>query len=173
MSFIGGASPLNFSFAFALVVVAVYGFVFSRTRLGFYQKMAGGAAEVGRRAGVNMDRQTILAMFIAGGLAGLAGASPVLGFAFKTREGFAAGAGFVGVAVALLGRNSPLGIVLAALLFGLLAKGSLDLDLDTEKVSRDLAIVIQAFIVLAVASHRGLVDLMARVRSARGRRNAS
>jgi simple sugar transport system permease protein len=159
MSFIGGMSPLNWSFVISMACVLAYGFLFSRTRLGFYQKMAGGAPDVGRRAGISMDRQTILAMFIAGGIAGLAGASPVLGYAFKTREGFTAGAGFVGVAVALLGRNSPIGIILAALLFGVLTKGSLDLDLDTDKVSRDLAIVIQAFIVLAVASQKGLMDL--------------
>jgi simple sugar transport system permease protein len=152
MGFLGGLSPLNWSFVLALICVAIYGFIFAKTRLGFYQKMAGGAPDVGRRAGISMERQTLLAMFISGGIAGLAGASPVLGYSFKTREGFTSGAGFVGIAVALLGRNSPLGIILAAILFGLLTKGALDLDLDTEKVSRDLAIVIQAFIVLAVAS---------------------
>lgn len=164
MSFIGGMSPLNWSFVFAVVVVLVYGFIFARTRFGFYQKLAGGAAEVGRRAGINMDRQTILAMFMAGGLAGLAAISPVLGFAMKTREGFAANAGFVGIAVALLGRNSAIGIIVSALLFGVLTKGALDLDIDTERVSRDLATVIQALIVLAVASQAGLSSLLVRAK---------
>lgn len=159
MSMIGGTSPLNWSFVLALVIIAVYGFIFAKTRLGFYQKMAGGAPEVGRRAGISMDRQIILAMFISGGIAALAGASPVLGFAHKTREGFMSGAGFVGIAVALLGRNAPVGIVLSALLFGILTKGALDLDLDTDKVSRDLSVVIQAFIIIAVASQAGLTDL--------------
>ncbi len=167
MSFIGGMSPLNWSFVFALILVFVYGFIFSKTRLGFYQKMAGGAPEVGRRAGISMDRQTIIAMFVSGGLAGLAALSPVLGFAMKTREGFTANAGFVGIAVALLGRNSPLGIVLAALLFGILTKGALDLDLDTDKVSRDLATVIQALIVLAVASHVGISSWISNLRAKR------
>jgi simple sugar transport system permease protein len=153
---IGGTSPLNLSLGFSLLMVAAYGFIFKRTRLGFYQKIAGGAAEVGELAGIRVDHQTILAMFISGGIAGLAAISPVLGFAFKTREGFAGNVGFVGIAVALLGRNSPMGIVLAALLFGVLTKGALDLDLDTKYVSRDLATVIQAFIVLAVASQAGL-----------------
>lgn len=163
MSSIGGTSPLNWSLVLALAVIVVYGFIFAKTRLGFYQKMAGGAPAVGQRAGISMDRQVILAMFIAGGIAALAGASPVLGFAFKTREGFTAGAGFVGIAVALLGRNSPIGIALSALLFGILTKGALDLDLDTEKVSRDLAVVIQAFIIIAVASQAGLSDLWTRI----------
>ncbi len=155
----GGTSPVNTSLFFALVIVAIFGFVFLKTKFGFYQKMTGAAPEVGRRAGVNIDRQIILAMFISGGLAGLAGISQILGYATKMREGFTAGAGFIGVAVALLGRNAAIGIVLAALLFGVLSKGALDLDLDTEKMTRDLAMVIQAFIVLAVASHRGLADL--------------
>ena len=162
MSFIGGMSPLNWSIVLAVVVVGLYGFIFKKTRLGFYQKMAGGAAEVGRRAGISMDRQTIIAMFISGGLAGLAAMSPVLGYSMKAREGFASNAGFIGIAVALLGRNSPIGILLASLLFGVLTKGALDLDLDTDHVSRDLATVIQALIVLAVASHVGLSSFLAR-----------
>ena len=60
--------------------------------------------------------------------------------------------------MALLGRNSPIGIFLAALLFGVLTKGALDLDLDTDNLSRDLALVIQAFIVLAVASQAVLLS---------------
>ena len=164
MSWLGGESPLNWAFPISIVFVCIYAFVFSKTRLGFYQKMVGGAPEVGRRAGINMDRQTILAMFIAGGFAGMAAMSPVMGFAMKTREGFTSNAGFVGIAVALLGRNRPLGIVLAALLFGILSKGALDLDLDTDKVSRDLATVIQALIVLAVASHVGLSNIWDRYR---------
>jgi ABC-type uncharacterized transport system permease subunit len=165
----GGASPLNWSLALGLVAIAIYGFIFAKTRFGFHQKMVGGAAEVGRRAGINMDRQVIIAMFVSGGLAALAAASPVLGYAYKTREGFTAGVGFVGVAVALLGRNSPVGILIAALLFGVLTKGALDLDLDTEKVSRDLALVIQAFIVLAVASQGALTDLWNKIAEKRKR----
>lgn len=159
ISWLGGNSPLNWSLLLALVLIFAYGWIFARTRLGFYQKMAGAASGVGKRAGINMDRQMITAMFISGGLAALAGSSLVLGYAHKAREGFASGAGFVGIAVALLGRNSPVGIILAALLFGALSKGALDLDIDTDKVSRDLAVVIQALIVLAVASQSGLGDL--------------
>ena len=139
-----------------------------RTRLGFYQRLSGSAPEVGRRAGINMSRQTILAMFISGGIAGLAAIGPVLGFALKTREGFTSNAGFVGIAVALLGRNTPLGIICSALLFGVLTKGALDLDMDTQFVSRDLATVIQALIVMAVASQMGLLDLWARLRVRKG-----
>jgi general nucleoside transport system permease protein len=165
---IGGTSPVNWALVFSFVLVLIYGFIMNRTRLGFYQRIAGSAPEAGRRAGMNMQAQTILAMFISGGIAALAAASPVLGFALKTREGFTSNAGFVGVAVALLGRNTPIGIIFSALLFGVLTKGALDLDLDTQYVSRDLATVIQALIVLAVASQAGFLGLWERYRSKRG-----
>ena len=167
-AWIAGTSPLNWTLVFALAMTLLYGFIMKSTLLGFHQRMAGSAPEAGRRAGINMDAQIILAMFISGGLAGLAATGPVLGFAMKTREGFTSNAGFMGIAVALLGRSTPVGIVLSALLFGALTKGSLDLDMDTQFVSRDLATVIQAMIVLAVASQAGLLNLWDRYRSRRG-----
>ncbi len=165
LSWVGGTSPLNASLFLALVCVFVYAFVFKRTRLGFHQRLAGGAPTAGRLAGIHIDRQIMTAMFFSGGLAALAAAGPVLGFAHKAREGFAGGAGFVGIAVALLGRNRPLGILFSALLFGILTKGALDLDIDTQHVSRDLAVVIQAFIIIAVACQPGWMILVEKVRS--------
>lgn len=163
LSWIGGTSPLNWTLFLALICIFVYAFVFKRTRLGFHQRLAGGAPMAGRLGGIKMDRQIIIAMFISGGLAALAAAGPVLGFAHRAREGFAGGAGFVGIAVALLGRNRPIGILFSALLFGILTKGALDLDIDTEHVSRDLAVVIQAFIVIAVASQPGWMILFDKI----------
>ncbi|MCM2283001.1 MAG: ABC transporter permease [Bdellovibrionaceae bacterium] len=164
---LGGGSPLNTSLFLALAAAAFYGFVFRRTKFGFLQRMTGGAPAVGLRAGVDIDRETVKAMFISGGLAALAGAGLILGFAHKTREGFTGGLGFVGIAVALLGRNTALGVVVAAVLFGILTKGALDLDLDTENVTRELAVVIQALIVLAVASQQGWLDLLQKLRRPR------
>ncbi len=166
---IGGSSPLSTAIFLSLIALLVFAFVMGKTRFGLYQRLAGGGPELGRLAGVNMKRQVISAMFISGGLAALAAAGPVLGFAHKTREGFTSSMGFVGIAVALLGRNSALGIFFSALLFGVLSKGALDLDLDTRYVSRDLATVIQAFIVLAVASQPGVSRLVAELRSRRAR----
>jgi len=159
LPWLGGSSPLSAALYLSLLAVLVYFFVFRLTRFGFHQRLTGGAPEVGRRAGIKIDRQIILAMFFSGGLAALAAAGPVLGFAHKTREGFTSSIGFIGIAVALLGRNTAIGVVLSALLFGMLTKGALDLDLDTKYVSRDLAIVIQAFIVIAVASQIGLESI--------------
>src|SRR5208282_477459 len=87
-----------------------------------------------------------------GGLAGLVAVNEIMGFSHKFRDQFSTGYGFVGIAVALLGRSRPLGIVFAAILFGALQKGSLELELDTDKITRDLAGVMQALIILFVAS---------------------
>jgi ABC-type uncharacterized transport system permease subunit len=94
----------------------------------------------------------ILAMTIAGGLAGLVGVGEVLGNAGRFRLGFSPEFGFTGIAVALLGRNRPLGILFAALLFGALHKGTADLDMETENITRDLSLILQALIILSVSA---------------------
>lgn len=152
MNSIGGSSPLNVAFIFAVLSVLVVDVVMQKSVFGLRTRWVGGAADFARRAGVVPARQTMLALVISGGLAGLAGGSMILGYAHKAREGFSSGAGFVGIAVALLAGRRAIGVLLAALLFGALQKGALDLDLDTEKISRDLAVVIQALVVLAVAT---------------------
>ncbi len=156
LSFIDPTSPLNQMIYVALVCAIIFSIIFRKTIFGFYQRMTGAAPALALRSGVNIDRHVILAMFISGGLAGLASCGTIMGYAHKAREGFANGAGFIGIAVALLGQNRASGVVLSALLFGALAKGSLDLDLDTHFVTRDLAQVIQACIVIVVASQPGL-----------------
>lgn len=152
LDLIGGTSPLNVAFIFALVFAAVVDLVLRRTEIGLRLRWIGGAPEFARRSGISISSESVRAMAISGGLAGLAGASVILGYMHKAREGFSSGAGFVGIAVALLGRANAWGVVAAALLFGSLQKGSLNLDIDTEKISRDLAVVIQALIVIAVAA---------------------
>lgn len=154
---VGGTSPLNVAFLFALISAGLFDFFMRRSKAGLDLRWVGGAPEFARRSGISISRVTIRAMMISGGLAGLAGASVILGYMHKAREGFAGGAGFVGIAVALLGRSNAWGVVAAGLLFGCLQKGSLDLDIDTENISRDLAIVIQALIVIAVAA-RPLIE---------------
>ncbi len=93
-----------------------------------------------------------MAMTLAGGLAGLVGLGEVLGNAGKFKVGFSPDYGFMGIAVALLGRNKPGGILTAALLFGALHKGTADLDLETEHVTRELSLVLQALIILTVSA---------------------
>ncbi len=152
LEWLGGTSPLNIAFFFALAFAALIDLLIRRSKIGLHLSWTGGSPEFARRSGLSISKQTIGAMMISGGLAGLAGASVILGYMHKAREGFAGGAGFVGIAVALLGRGNAWGVVAAAVLFGCLQKGSLDLDIDTENISRDLAVVIQALIVIAVAA---------------------
>jgi simple sugar transport system permease protein len=152
LDWLGGTSPLNIAFLFALLSAAVIDILIRRSKMGLDLRWTGGAPEFARRSGLSISDETMRAMIISGGLAGLAGGSVIMGYMHKAREGFAGGAGFVGIAVALLGRANAWGVVAAALLFGCLQKGSLDLDIDTENISRDLAVVIQALIVIAVAA---------------------
>jgi ABC-type uncharacterized transport system permease subunit len=98
-------------------------------------------------------------MTLGGGLAGLVGIGEVLGNAGKFRVGFSPEYGFIGIAVALLGQNRPLGIVAAALLFGALHKGASELDLETDHVTRELSLVLEALIMLS-ASAEGLWSWM-------------
>lgn len=157
------SSPLNLAFVFALLAALLAEVFMHRSIFGLRTRWTGGAPEFAKRTGISTDRQTVLAFLISGGLAGLAGASMILGYTFKAREGFAGGAGFIGIAVALLGGRRAWGVILAAILFGALQKGALDLDLDTETISRDLAIVIQALIVMAVAGRPLFESLLSRI----------
>jgi simple sugar transport system permease protein len=96
-------------------------------------------------------RQIVLAMALSGALAGMVGINEVLGYRYRYYHDFSPGYGFTGIAVALLGRNHPVGIVLAAILFGALFRGGLFVDIFTVKVSKDLVQVLQAIIILFVA----------------------
>jgi simple sugar transport system permease protein len=96
-------------------------------------------------------------------LAGLVGVNEVLGSAGRFKIGFSPDYGFIGIAVALLGRNQPAGVVAAALLFGALHKGTSDLDLETENVTRDLSLILQALVILSVSAD-GIWDLFWRKR---------
>jgi simple sugar transport system permease protein len=124
----------------------------NKTVLGYELRAVGSSESAARAGGVNSGRMRILAMALAGGIAGLVATGEVLGNSYRFKMGFSPGFGFIGIAVALLGRGRPMGIVAGALLFGALHKGSLDLDLETDFVSRELSLILQAFIILAVAA---------------------
>jgi simple sugar transport system permease protein len=91
-------------------------------------------------------------MTLSGALAGMVAISEVLGYRYRYYDGFSVGYGFTGIAVALLGRNHPFGVLLSALLFGALIRGGLFVDIFTENVSKDLVLVLQAVVILFVAA---------------------
>ena len=142
------SSPLNFSFIIALMCcVAVWVFLW-KTRWGYELRAVGANPDAAIYAGINPKHIIMLAMLISGALAGLVAVNELLGVQHRLLLGFNAGYGFGGIAVALMGRNHPVGIVLAALLFGALYQGGAELAFDMPNVTRDLVVVIQGLIIL-------------------------
>jgi general nucleoside transport system permease protein len=147
-----GGAPVSMALPLALLAAAAVWVLLRRTVLGFEIQAVGQSEAAARAAGIDPGRIRILAMALAGGLAGLVGVGEVLGNAGKFRVGFSPEYGFMGIAVALLGRNHPVGVVAAALLFGALHKGAAELDLETEHITREVSLVFQALIILSVSA---------------------
>lgn len=153
-SFLPERIPLNFGFIIALLACLVVYLLLWKTKWGYEIRAVGVSGSVSEYAGINVNKNIVLAMFIAGGFAGMVGIHEVMGYRYTYHDSFSQGAGFVGIAVALLGRNHPVGVILAALLFGALNRGSLFLDLHFDSLSRDLVMVLQGTIVLFVATDK-------------------
>ncbi len=164
-----GDTPLNFSFVLALLTALFVWILLWRTTLGYEIRAVGDNEEASRTVGIDSARIRMIAMSLAGAVAGMVGINEVLGSAGKFKLGFSPEYGFIGIAVALLGRNRPLGVVFAALLFGALHKGSAALDLETEKVTRDFSLVLQALIILAVSATGLWEKIMTKLRGPAGR----
>lgn len=144
-------APVSAASILALVCVVVVAFLLARTARGFEWKATGANAEAAGTAGIDTRRAQMAVMALAGGLAGLVGVVEVLGNTGRFKIGFSPDFGFIGIPVALLARSHPVGVVFSALLFGALQKGTSGLDLETEHVTRDLASIIQAIVVLTVS----------------------
>ena len=143
--------PLNVSFLLALVACAlVYVFLW-RTPWGYELRATGSNPLAAEYGGIATRRQIVLAMAISGGLAGMVGINEVLGYRHRYYDGFSDNYGFTGIAVALLGRNHPVGVVLAALLFAVLTRGGIPVDAFTQHVTKDIVQILQAIIILFVA----------------------
>ncbi|MDD2882469.1 MAG: ABC transporter permease [Rhodoferax sp.] len=142
------ASPLNLSVLLAaLAAVLIYLFLW-RTRAGYRLRAVGSSPGAAEYAGINARHQVLVAMSISGALAGLVGMNEIAGVSGKLLLEFVSGAGFTGIAVALMGRNHPLGIVLASLLFGALFQGGAEVAFEVRGFSRDMVVMLQGFIVL-------------------------
>ncbi|MBB4066476.1 ABC transporter permease [Gellertiella hungarica] len=143
-----GAAPFNFSFIIALVMCVVVWFLIWRTKFGYEMRTLGISPSAASYAGIPYARTVIITMLISGGLAGMMALNPVMGASARLQVEFVGGAGFVGIAVSLMGRNHPLGIVLAALLFGILYQGGGELSFDMPNITRDMIVVIQGLVIL-------------------------
>jgi len=147
-----GGAPVSLALPLAVLAAILVWVLLWRTVLGFEMRAVGQSESAARAAGIDPGRIRITAMCLAGGLAGLVGVGEVLGNAGKFRVGFSPEFGFIGIAVALLGRKHPAGVVAATMLFGALPKGAMALDLETEHVTQELSLVLQALIILSVSA---------------------
>lgn len=141
-------SPLNLSLVWALVCCFLVWLFIWRARLGYDLRATGLSPQAAIYAGIRPARITIIAMAISGALAGSVGVNEILGLQHRLLLDFVAGAGFTGIAVALMGRNHPVGIILASLLFGALYQGGAELAFDIPAITRDMIITIQGLIIL-------------------------
>lgn len=140
--------PLNLSFLWALACcVFVWIFVW-RTRWGYALRTVGLNPRAAVYGGISVAGIIILAMCISGALSGFIALNEIMGVQRRILLNFVAGAGFVGIAVSLMGRNHPFGIVFAALLFGALYQGGAELNFDMPEITRDMVVVIQGLVIL-------------------------
>jgi ABC-type uncharacterized transport system permease subunit len=171
---------LHIGFFIALSALVAYWVILNRTTLGYEVRAVGFNPEAARYGGISVARNYFLAMAIAGGFAGLAGAIDILGWQFRlaVNDVQISQIGFIGIAVALLGRNTAVGVGFAALLFGALLTGTSTRNLDPEVFNPNLAdnltVMIQGLVVLFVGADLLVLYLWdARKRLRRGRREVA
>src|SRR4029077_6343107 len=139
---------------FVLAVLAcglVYVFLW-HTTWGYEIRATGSNPSAAEYGGISVRKQIVLAMAISGALAGCVGINEVLGYRHRYYDGFSDNYGFTGIAVALLGRNHPVGVLISAFLFAILQRGGIPVDAFTEHVTKDIVQVLQATIILFVAA---------------------
>ena len=151
-------APANVSFFLALIACVLVWLLIWRTRLGYEIRARGHSEPAAKYAGINPTRIIIVTMLISGGLAGMMAVNTTQGEAERLILNMSEGAGFIGIAVALMGRNHPFGVLLAAILFGFLYQGGAELALWTN-IPRELIVVIQALVILFT----GALDNMVRM----------
>src|SRR5262249_1412552 len=144
--------PLNAAFLIALVACALIYIFLWRTKWGYEIRATGANPSAAEYGGISVKKQIGFAMAVSGGLAGMVAINEGLGYRYRYYQGFSPQYGFTGIAVALLGRNHPVGVLVAALFFGALTRGGLFVDIFTEKVSKDLVLILQGLVILFVAA---------------------
>ena len=151
-----GYSPVNLSIVIAiLALVGVYILVW-HTKFGYAMRVLGANPTASRYAGISNSKMIMITMTISGALAGMVAINEVMGVQNRLVLDYVAGAGFVGIAVALMGRNHPIGIALAALLFGALYQGGQELQFVIPGITREMIVVIQALVILFTGAMEGL-----------------
>jgi len=140
-------SAVNASLFVALAAAGALAWLFARTPLGARFTLVGKAPLAAETAGISVGRTTLVALALSGAVAGLTGSGFVLGYKHYYEDGFSGGVGFMGIAVAVLGRAHPLGVLVAALAFGTLSAGQLVVN---AAVPKEIVDVLTAVVILAV-----------------------
>ena len=151
-------APANVTFFLAVIACLVVWLLLWRTRLGYEIRAFGHSESAAKYAGISPVRITVIAMLISGALAGMMALNTTQGESERLILNATEGAGFIGIAVALMGRSHPFGVFLAAILFGFLFQGGAELALWTN-IPRELIVVIQALVILFT----GALDNMVRM----------
>ena len=143
-----GDTPLNISFILAIIALVIYGVMVWRSSWGFKLRATGLNKHAAHYAGVSISKMIIIVMLISGALAGLGSVNSIMGSTHYLSLNFVGGAGFIGIAIALMGRQHPVGIFLSAVLFGALIQGGFDLSLEKPNIPTETFIFIQGLIIL-------------------------
>lgn len=142
------SSPLNLSVLIALIAsVGVY-LLLWKTRIGYQLRASGASQGAAVYAGITPQKQVLIAMGISGALAGMVAMNEISGVHHKLLPDFVSGAGFTGIAVALMGRNHPVGIILSSVLFGVIFQGGAEVAFEVKDFTKDMVVMLQGFIVL-------------------------
>ncbi|NPD17108.1 ABC transporter permease [Xinfangfangia sp. D13-10-4-6] len=150
--------PANITLFLALTAAVLVWLLLWHSRTGYHIRAFGKSPGAARYAGISATRITMIALLISGALAGMMSVNNVLGDAQRLLGNSAAGAGFIGIAVALMGRNHPVGVILAAFLFGFIFQGGSELGFMTA-IPIEMRVVIQGLVILFT----GALDMMVRM----------
>ena len=152
-------TPLNVAFFLAIAVLVGMYFLIWRTNLGYEIRAYGQSEEAAQYGGISAFKVVMIAMLISGGIAGLMAVNTVMGSKHQLVLDAVRGAGFVGIAVALIGRSHPIGIFFAAVLFGVLYQGGAELAFEIPAITRDMIIVIQSLVIMFSGALENLVRI--------------
>jgi simple sugar transport system permease protein len=152
-----GHAPVNLALPLALLAALAVWVLVWRTPWGYGLRVVGANPEAARYAGIDQGRRIVVVMAISGALAAGIAVNEILGAQQKLSLNFTGGAGFTGIAVALMGRNHPAGVLLAALLFGALAQGGSELAFEMPELPRETVLVVQGLVILFTGALGGLL----------------
>jgi ABC-type uncharacterized transport system permease subunit len=140
-------TPLNITFFLALLSAFGVWLLIWRTKLGYEIRTMGQSAKAALYAGIGEKRTIIITLLISAGLAGMMSLNPIMGAQDRIQLNFVGGAGFVGIAVALMGRSHPVGIIFAAILFGMLYQGGAEIAFEMPNITREMIVVIMGLVI--------------------------